>query len=116
MAVVPTPGRIISRIGPTELTIILAGIGWASNPDIKVYDYNPQKAREKLIEAGYPDGVTFDYWCSATATGNTSPQLCEMLQAMLAEVGINTDIIVYLECPGSRQFSSNIVGQTSFRL
>jgi len=84
------------------------GAGWAYNPDIKILYYDPQKAREKLIEAGYPNGITFNYWCSSTAS---SIQLCETIQAMLAEVDINVDIVLV---PASDYFRKQVARETHF--
>ena len=67
-------------------------IGWWSdpeNPRFKMYDYDPQMAREKLAEAGYPNGITFKFWCQAD---NFGIQQCETYQAILGEVGIILDI------------------------
>lgn len=35
-----------------------------SNPHLPHYDYNPTKARALLREAGFPSGVTVDFWYS----------------------------------------------------
>ncbi|WP_162605377.1 ABC transporter substrate-binding protein [Jiangella ureilytica] len=32
------------------------------NPDLEPYEYDPERARELLGEAGYPDGVDVEYW------------------------------------------------------
>jgi len=63
--------------------------GWWNDPTIKVYDYNPQKAREKLIEAGYPDGVTVPFWSSPSSS---SLLYAQAIKSMLGEVGITLDI------------------------
>ena len=60
------------------------------NPDVEVYPYDPDKARELLAEAGYPDGVdariqfTDGRYVRDRAIG-------EAITAQLAEVGINID-------------------------
>jgi peptide/nickel transport system substrate-binding protein len=65
------------------------GKGWAHNPDARFYDYDPQKAKEKLAEAGYPNGVKIKYWCTTTTA---AIELCSAIQAQLSEVGIDLDI------------------------
>ena len=53
------------------------------------YEYNPEKAKELLAEAGYPDGFTTSVMCAST-TGNLKQ--CEFLQQQLAQVGITLNI------------------------
>lgn len=53
------------------------------------YEYNPEKAKELLKEAGYPDGFTTSVMCAST-TANTKQ--CEFLQQQLAQVGITLNI------------------------
>ena len=67
----------------------IEGKGWGSNPNAKYYDYDVQKAKSKLTEAGYPNGLNLKYWCQA----NTDEQeLCGAIQAQARAVGINLDI------------------------
>ncbi len=64
---------------------------WYIDPNYEPYKYNPQKAKEKLIEAGYPNGVTIPYWCSSA---DVELRLCEIIQAMLSETGITAEITI----------------------
>jgi len=66
-----------------------ANVGWWSDPTLQVYEYSPEKAKAKLAEAGYLDGLTFPFWCQAD---NFGIQQCEVYQALLSEVGITFDI------------------------
>lgn len=52
------------------------------------YEYNPQKAKELLAEAGYEDGFT----TSITTSGDQRKRIAEIIQANLMEVGITAEI------------------------
>lgn len=59
------------------------------NPDIEKFDYNPEKAKELLAEAGYPNGF------KTTITGiATESIVMQAIQGYLAEVGIEADVNV----------------------
>lgn len=55
-----------------------------------LYSYDPEKAKELLAEAGYPNGFDMDFYCE---TNQTYTEIATILQAQLAEVGINLNVI-----------------------
>ena len=59
------------------------------DPSIRPYEHSPEKAREKLAEAGYPDGFSYTQPCSSSTF---ELQYCEIGQVGLAESGINMSI------------------------
>lgn len=63
------------------------------DPADDIYSYDPDKARELLAEAGYPDGVdvTVGYITAGSGSMQAKP-MNEALQTQLAEVGINVTL------------------------
>jgi len=60
------------------------------NPNLPGFEYNPEKAKALLKEAGYPDGFSMELTQSANSPSTL--KVNEALQAMLADVGIKAEI------------------------
>lgn len=62
---------------------------------VKGYDYNPEKAREHLAKAGYPEGKGFpNLTLQINSGGGTNEQIAEAVQKMLQEtLNIRVNII-----------------------
>ena len=58
--------------------------------DEDYYEYNPEKAKELLAEAGYPDGVTVKLLYDGTAAKEAA---MTVFKIELAEVGINVELM-----------------------
>lgn len=54
------------------------------------YGYQPDKAKQLLAEAGYPDGFTVELWQSQSSTLN---QITEAFQAYYSRIGIKVNIV-----------------------
>ena len=63
--------------------------GW--NEDVKPYPQDLEKAKELLAEAGYENGLDLKMYVS----GEVRSRAAQVVQAQLAQVGINVDINVY---------------------
>jgi ABC-type transport system substrate-binding protein len=59
------------------------------DPDYTGYEYDPEKAKALLIEAGFPDGFETSIECISV---DPQPKLCESFQQDLAKVGITVTI------------------------
>ncbi|WP_096202415.1 ABC transporter substrate-binding protein [Bacillus sp. FJAT-45350] len=65
------------------------------NDAIDAYDFDPEKAKELLAEAGFADGFEFDLWTMPVARPYMpDPQrAAEALQADFAQVGLKANIV-----------------------
>ena len=66
-----------------------ANLGFDASID--PYPYDPDRARELLAEAGYPDGFFMEFAGPAGAYINFE-EVCEAIQGYLREVGIETNL------------------------
>lgn len=58
--------------------------------DLPPVEYNPEKAKELLAEAGYPDGFETEIW---STTNSNTVKMVGAFQAYLAQVGIKAEIV-----------------------
>lgn len=63
------------------------------DPTITVYEYDPAMAKQKLAEAGYPNGFSYVQPCRSEAF---DIQWCETAQAILAKAGVKMTIRLWV--------------------
>jgi len=100
-------------------------VSWAYNPHAKVYEYDPERARRMLAEAGWKErnstGVLIKngepfHFTIMTNQGNTERiRTAEIIQQNLQDVGVHADIRVmewqaFLEQIDKRSFDAIILG------
>ncbi len=61
------------------------------NENVKPFPYDPEKAKQLLAEAGYPDGFEMGMACPTGAYTNFE-QVCEAVKGYLEKVGIKTNL------------------------
>lgn len=70
---------------------------WGYNNAIQDYEYNPEKAKQLLTEAGYPNGFETDIWVQPVVrASNPNPRrMAELIQSDWAKLGIKTQLVSY---------------------
>lgn len=70
---------------------------WGYNKAVKDYDYNPERARALLAQAGLPDGFETTLWALPVQRpyNPNGAQAAELIQADLARVGIKARVVKY---------------------
>lgn len=71
---------------PADAIIAPDVFGYA---DVDDYEYNPEKAKELLAEAGFENGFQTSIWVN---DNQTRVEVCGAIQAMLQDVGIECDV------------------------
>ena len=61
----------------------------AGYKEVTGYEYDVEKAKQLLVQAGYPNGFSTEIYCSS---GTTQQAVASVLQAQLGEIGINAQI------------------------
>ena len=66
---------------------------WSYNPNVTTYGYDPDKAKQLLAQAGYPNGFDIEYIVPESGSGMVAPkEIATAMQADLKKVGINAKI------------------------
>jgi peptide/nickel transport system substrate-binding protein len=71
----------------------LPPVVWGYTEDVADYPYDPERARELLTEAGYPDGFEVEFWVPESGSGMQQPvAMGTVIQDYLSRVGIRASI------------------------
>lgn len=70
---------------------------WSYNDTVHDYDYNVEKAKKLLAEAGFPNGFETELWTMPVSRpyNPSGKKLGEMMQSDLAKVGIKVKLQTY---------------------
>ncbi len=70
---------------------------WGYNDGLADYEYNPEKAKELLKEAGFADGFTVDLWAMPVQRpyNPNARRMAEMIQSDWAKVGVKSKVVSY---------------------
>lgn len=83
--------QILKGAGTPMLTRIPSGITGCNEALVGQYNYDPEKAKELLAEAGYPDGFEMKIQ-APTGRYLMDTEISQAIAAMLSQVGIKVDL------------------------
>lgn len=76
---------------------IIPPMFWGHNADLKTRPYDPERAKELLVEAGYPNGFSTQVWAIPVIRPYmpNGRRAAEIVQADWAKIGVNVEIVTY---------------------
>ncbi len=82
----------------TRLNGYLTPHHFGYNPETRPYGYDPDYAKELLVEAGYSDGLklTIDI---PSSSPDEAPKLGEIMKAHYSKLGIDVELVTYTDRP-----------------
>lgn len=89
---------ILQGVGTPLAQLMYPGSPWYAE-GVEEYTYNPERAKELLAEAGYPDGFSFTVAIDSMA----NQEVFELAKSYFAEVGIDMEITVLSDMSEGRQ-------------
>lgn len=81
---------VAGKYGAPAVALVSEAEGKWFNKDLKVEEYNPQKAKQMLADAGFPKGV--DFTLSIRSGSEVYEQIATMIQASVKDAGFNCEI------------------------
>ncbi|MBI2958631.1 MAG: ABC transporter substrate-binding protein [Chloroflexi bacterium] len=82
--------------------------------------YDPEKARQLLKDAGYPQGFSIDIWTFTQQGAPYLPSIAQVISGYWAKIGVKGNIVpsdwgTFQKLARSQPVNSQLVGQTSIR-
>ena len=97
---------ILQGAGTPMLTRVPSGVNGCNEDLVGKYNYNPERAKELLAEAGYPDGFSMKIE-APTGRYTMDAEISQAIVAMLSQVGITVDLQLLESSAYSNVFSAH---------
>lgn len=92
---------------------------WGYNNEVEGYDYNPEKAKQLLKEAGFENGFETELWAMPVSRpyNPNARRMAEMIQQDWQKIGVKAKIVSYewgeyLKRMGKGEHTSGMIGWT----
>lgn len=97
---------ILQGAGTPMLTRVPSGVNGCNEDLVGKYNYDPERAKELLAEAGYPDGFSMKIE-APTGRYTMDAEISQAIVAMLSQVGITVDLQLLESSAYSNVFSAH---------
>ena len=97
---------ILQGAGTPMLTRVPSGVNGCNEDLVGKYNYDPDRAKELLAEAGYPDGFSMKIE-APTGRYTMDAEISQAIVAMLSQVGITVDLQLLESSAYSNVFSAH---------